>query len=41
MQGANYSLNQGFNYKTFKTAWIETKNAKRCRFEDAVHLLLL
>jgi len=26
MQGANYSLNQGFNYKTFKTAWIETKN---------------
>jgi hypothetical protein len=25
MQGANYSLNQGFNYKTFKTAWIETK----------------
>jgi hypothetical protein len=25
MQGANYSLNQGFNYKTFKTAWIKTK----------------
>jgi hypothetical protein len=24
MQGANYSLNQGLNYKTFKTARVKT-----------------
>ena len=32
MQGANYSLNQGFNYKTFKVAWIKTKNGRTTSF---------
>jgi hypothetical protein len=26
MQGANYSLNQGLNYKTFETARVKTLN---------------
>jgi hypothetical protein len=32
MQGANYSLNQGFNYKNFKTAWIKKKNGRTTSF---------
>jgi len=32
MQGANYSLNQGFNYKTFKTAWIKRTNGRTTSF---------
>ena len=45
MQGGNYSLNQGPNYKTVETSRVKVKMAtvipKRRRFEDAVHLLLL
>ena len=45
MQGANYSLNQGLNYKLFETSRVKVKIAtvisKRRRFEGSVHLLLL
>jgi hypothetical protein len=36
MQGANYSLNQGLNYKTFKTARVKTENGHLLSLNDIV-----